>query len=104
MLDRRRHNAGERHFPLTGMERQVNAVMFSRVEQPISHAQQDTGIQNESLLPGKKSFLLIPGQRSGYEDQQDHDGERKKEQIGPEKESHEKGNNAGENYIRKTPC
>ena len=103
MLDRRRDNAGERHSPLTGMERRINVVIRFHPEQPVSHPEQDTGIQNESLLPGNKRFFLRPRQDSGYEDQEGQDRERKKEKIGPQKEAYEKGNNAGENKVGKAP-
>lgn len=86
------------------MERQINVVIPARVEQPISHAGQDTGIQNQSLPAGNKNFLFKARQDSAGQDQQDQDCERKKEKPGPEKESYEKGNNAGEKYVRKTPC
>ena len=98
MLDRCRHDAGKRHLLPTGLKRQINTLIRSCVQQPISHAEQDTGIQDEALFPGEKHFLLTPGQRSGDEDQQDNDSERKKQKVGPEQESHEEGNNAGKEY------
>jgi len=104
VLDRFRHNAGEHHFPLTGRKWQINVMMLSRVEQPISHAEQNAGIQKDAQFPGNTYVSLRPSQRAGGDDQQDQDGKRKKEKPGPEKESYEKGDDAGENDIRETPC
>lgn len=104
MLDRRSHDARKRHLLPTGLKRQVNALIRSRVQQPIPQAGQDTRIQDQSLSPGEIRRLLTPGQRSGEEDQQDKDSERKKQKIGPEQESYEEGNNAGKKYARKAPC
>ena len=95
MLDRRGHDTGKRQLLPTGLKRQINTLIGSRVQQPICDAQQDTGIQDEALFPGENALLLTPGQRSGDEDQQHNDSERKIQKIGPKQESHKEGNNAG---------